>query len=224
MKVRLKFTKEGPVKFVGHLDTMRLFQRAIKVAGIPVAYSQGFSPHSLVYFAMPLGVGVSSRGEYMDIVTSEDVSPEAMKTSLNAVLVQGIKIIDAFAVEEKGISLMSLVTGATYRIDLEKTEDITKALVEKGLEKTELIVLKKGKKGIKPVDIKPLLLEVEVDENDAQVQLFVTVKAGSEANLNPDLLIKAIVGELPYEIAITREELYTGEVEALIPLNAFGRL
>ena len=64
MKVRIKFTKEGPMKFVGHLDTMRYFQKAIRRAELPIAFSGGYSPHMIMSFAAPLGVGVTSTGEY----------------------------------------------------------------------------------------------------------------------------------------------------------------
>ena len=63
LKVRIKFAKQGAMKFIGHLDIMRYFQKAIKRANIDVAYSEGFSPHMIMSFAAPLGVGVTSTGE-----------------------------------------------------------------------------------------------------------------------------------------------------------------
>ena len=68
MKIRIKFAKTGVMKFVGHLDVMRYFQKAIRRAELPIAYSEGFSPHMLLSFASPLGVGISSTGEYFDMV------------------------------------------------------------------------------------------------------------------------------------------------------------
>ena len=73
MKVRIKFSKEGPVKFVGHLDTMRYFQKAIRRANLPVAFSGGYSPHMIMSFAAPLGVGTESLGEYFDLELAETV-------------------------------------------------------------------------------------------------------------------------------------------------------
>ena len=70
MKYRVKFSKNGPVRFVGHLDMMRYFQKAIRRAGLPIKYSEGFNPHQIMSFAAPLGVGVTSDGEYMDIELS----------------------------------------------------------------------------------------------------------------------------------------------------------
>ncbi len=72
MKVRIKYSKTGPVKFISHLDVMRYFQKVIRRSGLPVTYSQGFSPHQLMSFALPLGVGVTSDGEYMEVEFDED--------------------------------------------------------------------------------------------------------------------------------------------------------
>ena len=74
MKVRIKFSKEGPVKFVGHLDTMRYFQKAIRRADIDICYSEGYSPHMIMSFASPLGLGLESDGEYMDIRINGSIS------------------------------------------------------------------------------------------------------------------------------------------------------
>lgn len=228
MKIRLKFRKEGQVKFVGHLDTMRLFQRAVKVACIPVAYSQGFSPHSLIYFALPLAVGMSSTGDYMDIVTKEAIEPSEVKAALNKVLVKGIEILEAFEVEEKGDSLMSLVTAADYQIIIEDSTKagITLELLRQKFENEEtLMVMKKGKKGIKEVDIKPLILSLEMAETAGEICLETKVYAGSERNLNPDLLMKALLGEETANaltFKMTRKEMYTGEAASSVPLYTFG--
>ena len=65
MKIRIKFRKYGTMKFIGHLDVMRYFQKAIRRADVDVCYSGGFSPHQIMSFAAPLGVGITSRGEYV---------------------------------------------------------------------------------------------------------------------------------------------------------------
>ena len=67
MKIRIKFRKYGVMKFIGHLDMMRYFQKAMRRAEIDIAYSEGFSPHQIMSFAAPLGVGITSDGEYLDI-------------------------------------------------------------------------------------------------------------------------------------------------------------
>ncbi len=227
MKIRIKFSKYGDVKYVGHLDTMRLFQRAIKVAELPVAYSQGFSPHSLVYFALPLAVGMQSEGEYMEIVMQDYISASEVREKLEHVMVKGITLLDVFEVEEKTPSLMSLVHGADYSLRLKVLDQptLTAAILEdKIAASSELIVLKKGKKGIAPVDIKPLILESHFSDREGLIDIKLKVFAGSSKNLNPDLFVKALVGESPYELEVVRKELYTEEREGLIPLYTVGRV
>lgn len=228
MRIRLKFTKQGKVKFVGHLDTVRLFQRAIKAAGIPIAYSQGFNPHSLVYFAMPLSVGVSSSSEYMDIITQEPIEVQEAKNALNTILVEDISIIEAYEIEEKSASLMSLVEAADYEIILanEHLEDTFIEVCEEAIKKEELLIIKKTKKGLKEVNIRPFIHSLEVNKEEKVYKIKVHLAAGSKENLSPELLLKAIIGEekletIPY--SIQRTELYAVEDLNAIPLSSYGR-
>ena len=227
MKIRLKFSKKGYIRYVGHLDTMRMFQRAIKVAKLPIAYSQGFNPHSLIYFAMPLAVGVTSEGEYMEIVLKEDMSPSEVKERLSEVLVDGITLLDAYAIEDKTDSLMSLVAAADYELTLKlpQNQEVTAdTLNEKMTASNELIVMKKGKKGINPVDIKPLVLNAEITDTQEGIHIALKVYAGSSKNLNPELLVKALVEDKPFEMQLMRKELYAEGENSLIPLYNVGRL
>lgn len=115
MKVRIKFTKTGAMKFVGHLDTMRYFQKAIRRAELPVAFSGGYSPHMIMSFAAPLGVGTTSMGEYFDMELTEKVPTAEIEDRLNAVMVEGITISSARQVEDgKASTAMALVAAADY--------------------------------------------------------------------------------------------------------------
>ena len=106
MKIRIKFRKYGNMKFIGHLDVMRYFQKAIRRADVGIRYSEGFSPHQIMSFAAPLGVGITSEGEYLDI---EVVPPEEgshLTERLNAAMaeewVQGL--LDFYGQDEVLIS------------------------------------------------------------------------------------------------------------------------
>ena len=85
MKLRMRFGKEGIVKFIGHLDIMRYFQKAFRRANVDITYSQGYHPHPCLSFASPLGVGLESRGEYLDMEVNSFDDLEAMKNAVNAV-------------------------------------------------------------------------------------------------------------------------------------------
>ena len=118
MKVRIKFSKEGPVKFVGHLDTMRYFQKAIRRANLPVAFSGGYSPHMIMSFAAPLGVGTESLGEYFDLELAETVPTSEITRRLDAVMVEGVHVLSTRQVEDgKAGKAMSLVAAADYYVE-----------------------------------------------------------------------------------------------------------
>ena len=90
LKARIKFRKYGAMKFIGHLDIMRFFQKVMRRADIPIAFSGGFSPHMIMSFANPLGVGVTSDGEYFDIELTEDIDMNAAVERMNQVMVEGM--------------------------------------------------------------------------------------------------------------------------------------
>ena len=115
MNVRVNFSKQGPVKFIGHLDTMRYFQKAIRRAELPIAYSGGFSPHMILSFAAPLGVGVTSQGEYFDMQLTHTVPTKHIEEALNQTMAEGFQALSARKVEDgKASKAMSLVAAADY--------------------------------------------------------------------------------------------------------------
>ena len=93
MKVRVKFAKQGAMKFIGHLDIMRYFQKAVRRAGIDVAYSEGFSPHMIMSFAAPLGVGVTSTAEYFDMEIQTPMSSKEAVKRLNDTMAEGMEVL-----------------------------------------------------------------------------------------------------------------------------------
>ena len=97
MRIRVRFTKTGPLKFIGHLDVMRYFQKAVRRADIPAALSEGFSPHMIMSFAQPLGVGKTSGGEYFDLDLKDGASFERddFVDRLNRQIAHGIEVVNA---------------------------------------------------------------------------------------------------------------------------------
>ena len=92
IKIRIKFRKYGVMRFIGHLDIMRYFQKAMRRAEIDICYSEGFSPHQIMSFAAPLGVGITSDGEYLDIEVNSTRSSEASIKALNDTMVEGVEV------------------------------------------------------------------------------------------------------------------------------------
>lgn len=101
LKVRIKFRKYGVMKFIGHLDVMRFFQKVMRRADIPIAFTSGYSPHMIMSFAQPLGLGVTSDAEYLDIELTRPISSEDAVSQMNAVMVEGIEIVSFLQIPDE---------------------------------------------------------------------------------------------------------------------------
>lgn len=215
MKVRIKYTKSGSMKFIGHLDVMRYFQKAVKRAGFDIAYSQGFSPHQLMSFAAPLALGVTSEGEYFEAEFNSLVSSEEFVRRFNEQMVDGMRVNDVVLLPEGAKKAMSIVCASDYMImihDKVQKDEIHKLLQAANtlLEKETIEVFRKTKKQEKIEDIKPGILQLETRDN----QIYMLLATGSEYNLKPDSVIEAICkeAEVPYnkfDCQIHRIETYT---------------
>ena len=190
MKARIKFRKYGVMKFIGHLDVMRFFQKAMRRANIPIAFTGGFSPHMIMSFANPLGVGVTSDAEYFDIELTEDVDMDSCVNRLNEVMVEGIEIVNMVPVSsDKKKTGMSIVAAADY-LSYAKESVFPKDWKERAsefLSQPQILVVKATKKSEKEVDIKPMIYQFEV-QGDA---IFMKLATGSVENVKPELVMQA---------------------------------
>ncbi len=169
MNIRIKFQKYGVMKFIGHLDMMRYFQKAIRRAGIDIAYSGGYSPHQIMSFAAPLGVGVTSGGEYFDIEVNTSKSSQESIEALNQAMVEGISILEYKRLPDTAKTSMSLVAAADYLVyekpgyepffsSLEELQEKVQAFYEK---QSEIIITKQTKKSQITMDLKPFIYEMK---------------------------------------------------------------
>ena len=122
MKIRIKFEKDGVMRYIGHLDIMRYFQKAIRRAEIDIKYSTGFSPHQIMSFAAPLGVGHISYGEYFDIEVNSHNGKQDMIERLNAAMVPGIRITNVVELPDNAGNAMATVAAARYKVELKKPD------------------------------------------------------------------------------------------------------
>lgn len=212
MKVRIKYTKSGHLKFIGHLDVMRFFQKAVKRAGLDIAYSQGFSPHQLMSFAAPLALGVTSEGEYFDAEFNSLVSSDEFVRRFNEQMVDGMAVNDVILLPDNAKNSMSIVAGSDYHVKILNRENDSDsdmdnnlvyderktkllAAVPHLLEKDTIEVLRKTKKNEKVEDIKPGIFKLSVDED----KIYMMLATGSEYNLKPESVIEALCKETGIE-------------------------
>ena len=168
MKVRVRFEKKGVLKYIGHLDMMRYFQKAISRAELPIAYSEGFNPHQIMSFGNPLGLGMTSSAEYMDIELLEEVPSMEGISRLNNEMVPGIKILSFRYLPDKAKNAMSATWASSYKIELnDKIEeaigdmsDISQR-IDEFMSQKECIITKKTKKSTRKLDILPLIYEFQ---------------------------------------------------------------
>ena len=191
MKARIKFRKFGVMKFIGHLDVMRFFQKVMRRADIPIAFTGGFSPHMIMSFANPLGVGVTSDGEYFDIELTEEIDMDAAVTRMNQVMVEGIEIVNMVPIsDDKKRTGMSIVAAADYLSNV-KNDAFPENWKEKAagfMNQEQILIVKKTKKSEKEVDIKPMIYKFEIREEGVYMQ----VATGSVENLKPEVVMQAL--------------------------------
>ncbi len=171
MTLRIRFAKYGALRFIGHLDVMRYFQKVIRRADLPVRYSQGFTPHQIMTFAHPLSLGVSSDAEYMEVDFTENLDPAEVIGRMREQTSEGFEIISFSVLPEvpEGThreSLMSLVSAAEYMIswkdgytgipDGERLRDALGRLYSQDA----IVVEKSTKKTTGETDIKPFIYRI----------------------------------------------------------------
>jgi len=195
LKARIKFRKYGVMKFIGHLDIMRFFQKVMRRADIPIAFTGGFSPHMIMSFANPLGVGVTSDGEYFDIELTEEIDMKAAVARMNEVVVEGIEIVNMVPIsDDKKQTGMSIVAAADYLSSIKKGEfpEDWKERTLGFMSQPSISIVKKTKKSEKEVDIKPMIYKFEVRGDS----VYMLVATGSVENLKPELVMQALCNYL----------------------------
>lgn len=221
MILRVKFNKKNYLKYIGHLDLIRLFQRTFKRAHIPVKYSEGFNPHPRFSIANPLPLGIESEEEYMDIELVNKIDTQDFKDRMNMILPKDIQIIDSIYTEDNE-SISSTLSWALYEIIFETNKDLNlrkiDEIIDNWLSKDEIMISRLRKKGKKKVmkeeNIKPLIGNIRIlDKLDKEVIIEALIKVGEYGNLRPVDFIQALknIDELGINVdsvSLVRKALY----------------
>ena len=234
MKARIKFRKYGALKFIGHLDVMRYFQKVMRRADIPIAFTGGFSPHMIMSFASPLGIGLESDGEYLDIELTEPIASREAVQRMNEAGVEGIEVLSLRQIaEEKKMTGMTILAAADYLITPKQeilpesgsAEDSSanrlstdwKELFRDFMGQSEIRVMKQTKRSEREVDLRPLIYDWEFRGGS----IFIRVAAGSSENLKPDLIMDTFLRSAG-TVSANAEETDPAEADSGVPqsLNA----
>jgi len=200
-RYRAVFSKNGDMRFIGHLDLQQLFERALRRSALPLRYSQGFSPKVRLNLAGALPLGFTSTAEMMDFWLEQRVEPPLIQDQLNAALPSGIRIISVTEVPNDLPSLQASLKSAEYEVSFKADIDVSavNANLEDLLNKPNLIVTRRNKQ----VDIK-LLVEALHWEED---KLYLRLSSSPEASARPDELL-ALLDLTPEQYDIQRIGLY----------------
>jgi radical SAM-linked protein len=191
MRVRITFSKQGALRYTGHLDLHKILERSIRRARLPLAYSQGYHPQPKLNLAAALPLGFSSRAEVMDIWLNEDV--EEVVSALQSNVPPGLTILDSKAVDEREPSLQSQVVAAEYQVEITEAPQSGEAGFGSGLTEKIASVLESESiprvRRKKEYDLRPLIEELTLtDEN----HIFMRLTAREGATGRPEEVLDVI--------------------------------
>jgi len=241
-KLRIKFHKTGALRFIGHLDVMRFFQKCLRRAEIPVCYTGGFSPHQILTFAAPLSVGLESLGEYMDVEVSSYTTSEDILRRLNKASVPEIEIVSVKLLPENAGNAMASVAAASYEVSFREgrvpaffmeSDEMIKMELEAFLGRPMIPYVKSGKKGTREVDLKPGIFSLEWFPGQKCFHMLLDASSGD--NVKPSQVLDAFLsarGECLPENSLkilrldtlTRAPHGDGEIGELISMDSVGEI
>lgn len=213
-RLRIRFSRGEELKFISHLDIMRLWQRAFNRAGISIAYSEGFNPHPRISLAAPLAVGVTSEAELMDIIVARQISPHWFTDTMNQTLPPAIRITQVLPMMLEQPSLQSLVSFAEYRVEV----DTDKSRQEMGKTLDGLLALEhlpwqhQRDTGIKNYDLRTLIDDLWLEDwQQGFVTIGMRLRCDSSGSGRPEQVAAALgFPAHPHSIHRTRLILRTG--------------
>ena len=205
--LRFKFKKYGPIVYIGHLDIMRFFQKAIRRSGIDAAYTEGFSPHLKLSFAQPLSVGVETDGDYFDLEMETLPDLNTLVSEMNKQCVDGIEILNVTLLNDDVQNGMSSVKAADYIYSFESLLG-EKDLLDKFFSQETYIFEYVRKEKTKVKDLMEDIYEYKILSD---TELLVKVNSSSAGNLKADVVIEALekYGLKAKCLKFKRADLYT---------------
>ena len=214
---RILFEKKGNAVWISHLDLMRLFQRSFKRAGLPLTHTKGYNPRPSVSIALPLSLGVESRCELLDFdLEGEPIPGEEIRDRLNAMLTEGVRVLEVYDSGSKLKNLAYLACDLTLEYDAGIPENAAERIITL-LAEPEVIMEKKGKNGFTEQNIAPMILEKNAEAISVNELCLKVLICCQNPSLNPAQITAAIAKYLPDLtpdfVRICRREIYNTNKE-----------
>ena len=213
IRVRINYSKTGALRYTGHLDFHKVWERAIRRANLPIAYSQGFHPQPKINQACPLPLGVTSQAEILDMWLEQDLKPAEIKSALKKSVPAGIRIHSIEIIDLNLPKLQTQVCASEYEADFVENENIPalRTRISDFLAEEKVIRCRRNKE----YDLRPLVQELDLIEEDNEynprIRMLLTV--GQNATGRADEVIEAL--EIPLEnVLINRTRLFLEEKAA----------
>ena len=213
----IKFSKDGYIKYTSHLDLLRMFKRAFKKTGLMLKYSQGYNPHPKMGFAQPLSLGYSGKSELIEFETVMPHTTGEIMEKMRKEMPEGIELISWFELPENIKSLAADADAAEYKIWIPTSlsEDVLKKEMDRYLNMTEIVALKRQKKTKKmePVNIRPMIRSLEINKVGDFAMIKALLDCGSRSNCSPELVISSFCShcgiETPrYDMEVERTNIF----------------
>jgi radical SAM-linked protein len=205
-RLRVTFAKGEEVKYISHLDLMRLWERALRRAEVPMLHSQGYNPRPKISFAAPLAVGITGQREMMDVMLERPLAPLDFATAVNRQLPVGVTLVEVQEVYATLPALQTQVQGAEYLATVAVSED-TRQLEERLTSLLGSDQLPRQRRG-REYDLRPLIEELWLETQEVgQYVLGMRLRAGEQGTGRPDEVLDEL-GLADQVKSITRTRLY----------------
>ncbi len=211
-RLRIKFGRGSAIKFISHLDIVRLWYRAFRRTGIELSYSKGFHPHPKISVAAPLAIGVTSEAELMDVYTTGFTSPHSVKTGISQQLPPGMEIIQVNNIATTLPSLQAQVRYAEYKVEFElpKRKNHLLASLASLLAREKLQWQHWRDTGPRQYDLRALIDDLWlVDWHDDSSIVGMRLRCDNRGSGRPEQVSKALGLKQPVSIHRTRLILET---------------
>lgn len=193
MKIRAEYTKLGQIKFISHLDLLRLFARAFHRGEVPILYSEGFNPHPLFTLGNPLSLGVESESEFLELELPEDYDASLFQDAMNRVLPEGVRIRSVLT-EFSPVAIQKRIHSMEYSFTWEGDGRKVEEVLDRFLREEEIVIHRLRKRGKRKVEVAenaaPLILGGRVE---GDVVLYGHLSSEEGSHLRPDTFLKAFL-------------------------------